>query len=143
MNASQLFAGGTIALYLGGFFSHSLSQVSITVPFRSVLYAFSLQTCFFGLGALFGIFAFVYSLWVIPVSRTHGICHFGFSAVFILIFAIAFLARGQQGGIGRPMSLWEQATIPAWIAACLGFLVTQALAVLNIVIKIARVPHGT
>lgn len=92
--ASELVAVATIALFAVGLAFRRLpmfARVFISVDSRNVFYAVPPEAGAFALGALFGVFAFVYSLWMVRMNQTAAAWHFWLSTVGTVLLGMGMV----------------------------------------------------
>src|ERR1017187_6983241 len=135
MKASEMFV--IDALILLGFalvarFINS-SALGISITWRGTGYVLPPSTISIALATLMCFFATIYSLWMLPFSRTATLLHFGLTALGILVFWVAFyLAQNSRAAV------WTVFAAPA------GVLLVQSIFVWNLFHAVFRTPrlHG-
>jgi hypothetical protein len=96
--ASELFAVAALVLFALGLALRRapvVSGVYIDVHRRGIAYALPPEAGAFALAALFGVFAFVYSLWMLRMNHTAAALHFWLSAVGTVLFGIGMVATAN------------------------------------------------
>jgi len=139
---AELFAAAAIALFAIGLALPRFSTVrsfSISVNVHRIAYAVPLQTVLFGCAALFGVFAFIYSLWMVRITPSAGIWHFWLSTVSILLFGVGFVviatlpkpAPASVGG-ARTAAMWGSVlALPVFLLAQVVFLTSLILGIIR------------
>jgi hypothetical protein len=130
-----LFAIVGAALLIIGLLMPSIAPsqaITVTSPRSTVGY--SPRVPCYGLAALFAVFAFLYSVWTIPFSRTLIRWHFWLTFSSVLLAAAGFLvlhivaeknlASGRPfGPIGSAVTPFFAASIPIFLGAQLWFVI--------------------
>lgn len=120
---AQLFAFSAALLLLAGLLPSRLFPFTILSPsvyFRDVAFALPWDAVFFGLAALFCVFACVYVLWS-RLNQSAAMWHFCLSAVAIALYASGFIAFQLKPNL-RTIAVGFLGGAAAFLAAQIVFL---------------------
>jgi hypothetical protein len=140
---SELFATCAIALLLAGLALPRFTvfyRVFVDVSIHDTYYALFAKTPLFGLAALFGVFAFVYSIWILRISQSAAIWHFWLSIIGVVLFFSEFVvfAVSSPPTSASSLSRLQTAAMFGTFLACVVFLAGQLVFVTNLVLALTR-----
>ena len=111
----------------------STPALGISITWRGTGYGLAPASISVALATLMCFFATIYSLWMLPFSRTATLIHFGLTALGILVFWVAFYQAPNSRA-----AVWTLFAAPAAV------LIAQSFFVWNLFHAIFRMPrvHG-
>ena len=128
---STLFAIAAMAvLLLGVLTSHLDLQSGLAVSLPTGSYYISYNVLCFGAALFFCLFAFVYSIWMVPWSAQAAMWHFGLSIFCVAAFLAASIAINRPG-IQEHMTRSATLVFVLYCFAPILFLLVQSFYILD------------
>jgi hypothetical protein len=133
---SELFVITTILLLLFALFARfiSPSDVGISIHWRANAFMFPPGSVCIALATALCFFAAIYSLWMLPFSRTATLLHFWLTSIGIALFWLSFY-RAATNLPNSPTALWTFFVSTAVV------LLAQVIFVWNVIQAIVKMPR--
>jgi hypothetical protein len=136
MKASEMFVIGALVLLGFALVARFInpSPLGISIHWRGNGYVLPPSTISIALATALCFFATIYSLWMLPFSRTAMLWHFWLTSIGIGVFWLAFYRAGSALPNSRT-ALWVVFVSPAVV------LLTQVIFVWNLLQALFKMPR--